>query len=496
MRFCRYWIIRGPLFAGVQVMIKRTFESAGLFFEILFLASLPALSTPVEGSTLNRTEFCRNPARFICDEKVNPYLRSILRKEKELEAIRVRAEHEPDIQQFILSRPHSKPKGGGPLTWHDLESGTDQNECNDMVSHKVGLELYTKDRRSTAERLFGEARKSIIQALSRRAVYFESIGKRKEAQEVYDLYNTLGGLVLVFGRNKDVFSTKYELSAHYYPAEFSKEGDHVVSSFTKKHPTLPEHMVSGEVYIENLVYLADDNPEALRKILAHEIIHAILKNRIHLFENEHKCVQRADSVAAALGSVECAESEAAYFNQLAASFMKGSKGNLEYVAQAQPCVEMAKALRKDPDESGFNCSRCQQSQTWEALADLLGLDAIEYEKPKIAEWKEGVSDVSHLPGFDQVAKMAAAECSSHYMEQKEIADQISESAQQAVRDRWAIDSHPLPEDRIGALLMAHPNYRYCPTDNAIHLASLDSEPKQGDLIYCGPDLYKTKFPSK
>lgn len=457
------------------------------------LASLGSVDEPICGSgvhTLPITEdysstiveesqLCTNPAKYVCDKSINLNVSKIERARDSFDEILRDADKDPRMKSYISQKSNGKAKRCSQLDIQDYTS------CVSLRNPVISDKVYTEGRRKGAQDLFSKAKKSIIQVLEKRERILEAKGEYEAKENIERMKNEINEAQLFFGGlSSDDLRTELKFNA--------VASDLIPKSQQKWSDFLTGARFNNTVYLEGLILQADSSPESLYFTLLHELSHFIDLGKFrggdkyieHPFKRELNCLKREDSSNAQTGDFACFEDIAKKYESM----------NPELSKQA---LRTANNIKSNPDVS-WRCphlpkgeSRCQMGQLGEAFADWMATEAfVEDQKLSAIDNKIGIYQRNGIRVIDiqermkqvpDISKQIASYCSVY---------QIDQSIGWT-RDRQR-GTHPMSEDRLNGILLAHPLVKSalgCTSKYLNNLREIARPVLKDGRVYCGKKLY-------
>lgn len=413
---------------------------------------------------VEESALCANPAKYICQPSLNPYLNQEDRARKLFYQLNNASENDPSVKKYIASKTKKKNTNCFEL---DKES---YQECLRLRNIPLSKALYTRERVDKSQALFEQAKVAIITALEKREKAVRELRIEDTLPILEEMKAAVAKSTLIFGS----LDSEQDYNAY---AVRSRKLDHF------------------PVRLEGSILRVDDNPESLIVTFLHELSHHVgsylpsIKKAADArspFNKELQCLRRIDSVAAKSGDSDC-------IFRMAYKYEKSNPPLAEELFSVGNQVRLLPGAEWKMPTLPINEGLCQKGQVDEAFSDFLATEAMmNLEKLPPPDSLVGISSsngqkiinvrqrMSLIPNF---IKKLALHCADYQYEQTHP------------RTDYSIkDSHPSSEDRLNGIFLAHPLVKMalgCSSNNVHNLRDLNQPPLTSGKVYCGMHLYLT-----
>lgn len=411
---------------------------------------------------------CSHPAQYICDPPLNPNMAIEEKNHRLYDQLIDNSEKDPSVQNYISSK--IKNKNGHCYQLRDPF----YKKCVQLRNNVLSRKLYTDERKAKAQSLFEKAKAAIVTVLNKREKALRELGIEDTRQLVENMKKAVQKLTLDFGtQNLDL---KEDYIA-FFNFNFNKN--------------------SSRVFLGGMIVQVDNSPESLVTTLLHEISHQVSiylpgigmpSNIKSPFDKELACLRRKDSAEARSGDFEC-------IDRLSHKY-ESSNPQLALVLS-----EIAKVTRLYPNHAWglpvlpSTDEICQQGQLNEVSADWLATEGgVELTRStpidsttgvRLIKGKRYINFKQRMNLYPHILKKMAWLCDLYHFDLSDGQSEISIKA-----------PHPLHEDRLNGIFLAHPLIKMelgCSADTVHNLRDLNQPPITSGKVYCGMHLY---LPSK
>jgi len=439
-----------------------------LFPYQLFAADVVNNCDPEAEGLVLREEFCANPAKFICDENLNPHAIKPKQSALDFNSIYDDILHSREVQNELKANGLE----GGIGCFSGDESNF--NKCAQILEKAKEKKLYSFERKLKATRIFDKAKLMIKNYIDQRISYIspDQEDKIKALEALKDK---------VEGTNLYVGPLDPE-SASSFNAYFSKI---LPPSQQRWYHFIYEGYLKHTVVLEGMILLADESPGALLMAMLHEISHGIFpdnKDRPDFpFNNELQCLQRPDAANLKQNDLKC-------FTKIL-NRHKGDENSI-FALKIQTTID-AIAEDKYSDLEIISLEEyaengeipCQISQINEGFSDWMATEAF--------------AASSKLSGINSKAGLVSRDGKEYidlltsFSANREFGEWTSLFCDLYSDEKDSLSSHPKHATRLNYIQLIHPKIKFalgCRPSDVHNLKSLLNPVSQENRVYCGNNL--------
>ncbi|MEY4616254.1 MAG: hypothetical protein RJB66_1214 [Pseudomonadota bacterium] len=418
----------------------------------------------------DRTEFCSDPSKILCDERYNPLMIKTKEAETNFDLLKRKIEGTQKIKNYIASQSAGELQRCSQLkldAWR---------KCQSLIEDQLEKELYSPQRKQRAREIFLQARSSIVAVLKEKKKQIEQSGPSESLPTINQMIESVEETEIHFGPfiEKDPTTFNVSLKA-MIPSKAQKWAE---SDLDQNY--------RNTLYLEGMILYADEAPEALLAAFVGELAHIVGpgSSRFSInkasprnpFLTELNCLKSKVSINAQPGDANC-------YQKLAQKYKSIDP------RKAESLNATAQNINRNPEMAWSSpildtTEKCQMGQTDEAFTDWLATEAFALQdinspeglnKEKASINKSLILLQEQLVSSKRILGFIARRCNNLPIEKNE--DLKGDSRLKAL-------------DQLNSILLNHPKIRTTigcePTQRpTVPTANNQESPKPS---YCGHQL--------